>query len=291
MAWIDKLVSKSPIKPMQQHMSVAVLCAREILPLLDAMAAGDIEVIRDRRAEIDRLEHEADQIKHEIRSHTPKRFMMALDRRTILEILDYQDSIADITQDIAELADQRNMHLPEVMQEPTLSLARSVVAACEQGQRIIDELDELVETGFGDAEVRRVDEMILELGRLETETDRQLDTAARKLFSIEDELGVATIFLHQVLRQIATLADLAERVGNRLRLLMATYPASLFEFFVPATEVCNSQLINPVAMTAPTNCIRINPGALTGAIPLKVSVMLRAMVTAGLANEVDAVNQ
>ena len=86
-------------------MSVAVLCAREILPLLDAMAAGNIDGIRDRRAEIDRLEHEADQIKHEIRSHTPKRFMMALDRRTILEILDYQDSIADITQDIAELAD------------------------------------------------------------------------------------------------------------------------------------------------------------------------------------------
>ena len=222
MAWIDKLVSRSPIKPMQQHMSVAVLCAREILPLLDAMAAGSIDGIRDRRAEIDRLEHEADQIKHEIRSHTPKRFMMALDRRTILEILDYQDSIADITQDIAELADQRNMHLPEVMKEPVVSLARSVVVACEQGQRIIDELDELVETGFGDAEVRRVDEMILELGRLETETDRQLDAAARKLFSIEDELGVATIFWHQVLRQIATLADLAERVGNRLRLLMAT---------------------------------------------------------------------
>jgi len=44
----------------------------------------------------------------------------------------------------------------------------------------------------------------------------------QKLFSIEDDLGVATIFWHQVLRQIATLADLAERVGNRLRLLMAT---------------------------------------------------------------------
>ena len=221
MAWIDKLVSRSPIKPMQQHMNVAVLCAREILPLLDAMAAGDLDAIRDRRAEIDRLEHEADEIKHEIRSHTPKRFMMALDRRTILEILDYQDSIADITQDIAELADQRNMHLPEVMKEPVMSLAKSVVTACEQGQRIIDELDELVETGFGDAEVRRVDEMILELGRLETETDRQLDMAARKLFEIESDLGEATIFWHQVLRQIATLADLSERVGIRLRLLMA----------------------------------------------------------------------
>jgi predicted phosphate transport protein (TIGR00153 family) len=220
-AWIDMLVSKSPIKPMQQHMGVAVLCAREILPLLDAMAEGDIEKIRDRRSEIDRLEHEADQIKHEIRSHTPRKFLMALDRRIILEILDYQDSIADTAQDIAEIADQRNMHLPAVMVEPIQSLAHSVVAACEQGQRIVDELDELVETGFGESEMRRVDEMIRELNRLESETDRQLDLAARKLFAIEDELGVATIFWHQVLRQIARLADLAERVGNRLHLLMA----------------------------------------------------------------------
>lgn len=221
MAWIDKLVSKSPIKPMQQHMGVAVLCAREILPLLDAMADGNIEGIRDRRGEIDRLEHEADQIKHEIRAHTPKKFLMALDRRIILEILDYQDSIADTAQDIAELADQRNMHLPEPLIEPVRALAHSVVAACEQGQRIIDELDELVETGFGESEMRRVDEMIRELNRLESETDRQLDSASRKLFSIENDLGVATIFWHQVLRQIARLADLAERVGNRLRLLMA----------------------------------------------------------------------
>ncbi len=206
---------------MQKHMQVAVLCAREVVPLLEAMAIGDNDSIRDCRAKIDRLEHEADQIKHEIRSHTPRRFMMALDRRTILEILDYQDSIADVAQDIAELADQRSMHLPDALKGPVLSLANRVVAACEQGQRIIDELDELVETGFGDAEVARVDEMISELGRLETETDALLDKAARKLFSIEGELGVATIFWHQVIRQIATLADLSERVGNRLRLLMA----------------------------------------------------------------------
>ena len=221
MAWIDKLVGKSPIGPIQKHMHVAVLCAREVIPLLEAMAAGDDEAIRERRAEIDRLEHEADQLKHEIRSHMPRRFMMAMDRRTMLEILDYQDSIADVAQDIAELADQRGMHLPELLREPVLSMAHSVLVACEQGQRIIDELDELVETGFGEGEVARVDEMIRELGRLESQTDADLDRAARALFSMETELGVATVFWHQIILWIANLADLAERVGNRLRLLIA----------------------------------------------------------------------
>jgi len=221
MAWIDKLVGKSPIGPMQKHMQVAMLCAREVIPLLEAMAAGDDEAIRQRRAEIDRLEHEADQLKHEIRSHMPRRFMMAMDRRTMLEILDYQDSIADVTQDIAELADQRGMHLPESLKGPVLSMAQSVMTACEQGQRIVDELDELVETGFGDGEVARVDEMVRELGRLESQTDTELDRAARALFAMEAELGVATVFWHQIILWIANLADLSERVGNRLRLLMA----------------------------------------------------------------------
>ena len=221
MAWIDKLVGKSPIGPMQKHMQVAILCAREVIPLLEAMAAADDQGIRARRAEIDRLEHEADQLKHEIRSHMPRRFMMAMDRRTMLEILDYQDSIADVAQDIAELADQRGMHLPELLREPVLSMAHSVLVACEQGQRIIDELDELVETGFGEGEVARVDEMIRELGRLESQTDADLDRAARALFSMETELGVATVFWHQIILWIANLADLAERVGNRLRLLIA----------------------------------------------------------------------
>jgi hypothetical protein len=96
------------------------------------------------------------------------------------------------------------------------------VAACDQGQRVIDELDELVETGFGDREVARIEAMITELGRIETETDKLSDTAARALFALESELGVATVYWHQLIIWIADLADYSERVGNRLRILIAS---------------------------------------------------------------------
>ena len=43
--------------------------------------------------------------------------------------------------------------------------------------------------------------------------------------------------------------------------------------------------------SAPANSAMTNSGALEGAMPAKVSVRQRAMVTAGLANEVEAVNQ
>lgn len=222
MSLIGSLLGRSPVRPMQRHMKAAVACARELGPFADAMVAGDASAMAAVRAEIVRLEHEADDIKNEIRSHLPKRLFMAVERRDMLEILDAQDSIADVTQDIAELAELRGMKPPEDMSEPLLVLVRKVVDCCEQAEKVINELDELVETGFGDREVARVEEMISELNRMETDTDEQSESLLRKLFAQEDRLGVGTVFWYQLILWIADVADYAERVGNRLRLLIAT---------------------------------------------------------------------
>jgi hypothetical protein len=206
---------------MQQHMKAAVTCAREVLPLVEAMAAGDAAGIAERRAEISRLEHEADEIKNEIRSSLPRRFFMAVSRRDMLEILDHQDSIADSAQDIADLAEIRSMTIPEPMREPMIDLVRRVIATCEHAERVINRLDELVQTGFGDREVARVEEMINAVNREESETDAVAERCLRTLFAIEDELGLSTLFWYRIIQWIAQIADHAERVGNRLRLLIA----------------------------------------------------------------------
>jgi predicted phosphate transport protein (TIGR00153 family) len=222
MSLIASLFTRSPIRPMQQHMKAALACAREVVPLFEAMARGDMEAIAAHRREIDRLEHEADQIKHEIRGHLPKRLFMAFERRDLLEILDCQDSIADVAQDIAGLADQRSMRVPEPLREPLLELVRRSVLACEQAERIVGELDELVETGFRGREVGRVEEMIGELCRIETDSDEIAERISRQLFALEGELGVGTVFWYKMVGWIGDLADWAERVGNRLRLLIAS---------------------------------------------------------------------
>jgi predicted phosphate transport protein (TIGR00153 family) len=222
MPFISSLIGRSPIRPMQQHMEAAVACAREVLPLAEAMAAGDTAAIHERRAEISRLEHEADQIKNEIRSNLPRRFFMAVSRRDMLEILDHQDSIADRAQDIAELAEIRSMTIPDPMREPMLDLVRQVIATCEQAEQVVNRLDELVETGFGEREVARVEEMISGVNRAESETDAVAERCLRTLFAIEDELGVSTLFWYRIVQWIAQMADYAERVGNRLRLLLAS---------------------------------------------------------------------
>jgi predicted phosphate transport protein (TIGR00153 family) len=221
MAFLGELFAKSPIRPMQRHIHSAVTCARAVLPLFEDMAAGRTDRLAEHRAEIDSLEHEADRVKNEIRGQLPKRLFMAMERRDLLEILDFQDSIADVAQDIAGLVAQRGMTIPATLAEPILALVRRVVAACEHAEKIVDELDELIETGFGDRESARVEAMVEELNRIESETDDLAEAVQRRLFALEDELGVGTVFWYQLINWIADLADYAERVGNRIRLLIA----------------------------------------------------------------------
>ena len=52
-----------------------------------------------------------------------------------------------------------------------------------------------------------------------------------------------------------------------------------------------SQPPSAPAASAPRICATMNPDTSDGAMPAKVSLSERAMVTAGLANDVDAVNQ
>lgn len=222
MSVIGNLFGRSPIRPMQTHMKAAGECARAIVPLLEAMASGDMDALDRERAKIEELEHRADDLKHEIRSHLPKRLFMAVERRDMLEILDSQDSIADVVQDVAEIAALRRMTTPSALQAPLAALAEASLATCAHSETIINELDELVETGFGRHEVARVEEMIGRLNELESRADEKGEEALRILFSIEDEIGIGAYYWYELIGWIGNIADHAERVGNRIRLLIAS---------------------------------------------------------------------
>jgi len=173
-------------------------------------------------AEIFAHEQRADDIKNELRVHLPKSLFLPVDRRDILEVLDMQDSIADTAQDIAGLLTERRMEVIEPMRAPLLALVDRCIDACHQSHKIIEELDELLEMGFGGKERGSVLEMVNELGRIEEETDDLGMELTRLLFRNEDDMKpVSVILWYDLLEWIGDLADYAEKAGNRLRLMIA----------------------------------------------------------------------
>lgn len=222
MSPLMKVFGQSPFKPLQEHMRIVVNCANEVPGLFEAVHNDDKDKVEKIRLQIYSLENDADDIKNELRTHLPKSIFMPVDRRDLLEILDLQDSIADTAQDIAGMMVVRRMKLPEPVHLPMLVLTNRCVDACNQLAKIMNELDELLETGFRGPEADLVMYMIDELNKIETDTDVQAIAVMRLLFEHENEIGpVSTIMWDRVIHWIGDLANFAERAGNRHRLLIA----------------------------------------------------------------------
>ena len=219
---IASLLGSSPFKPMQAHMRVVTECVSHVPALFDALIDGNQQEVIRYKDLIFAKEQEADDLEHDIRSRLPKSLFMPVDRRDLLELLDMQDYIADTAQDIAGLMVERDMSVPEGMAEPLRALVRRCVDTCDLATRVIEQLDELLEMGFRGREASKVDDMLTQLSDIEDETDVMGMELARALFAQEDDMNpVSVMFWYQMIQWIGDLADYAEKVGDRMRLLIA----------------------------------------------------------------------
>jgi len=216
------LFGHSPFKPLQQHMRAAVKCAGEVPSLFDALYAGDDAGVTAAKERIFALEQEADDIKNAMRSHLPKSLMMPVNRGDLLSMLQMQDRISGTAQDIAGFLTTRKMPAIPEMKETISVLTRRCADTCVKAGEVVDLLDELVETGFSGRQSQAASELVDELCAVEAETDRMAVAAVKVLFENEDKMShTDVVFWYQMIEWISNLADNAEHVGNRLRLMIA----------------------------------------------------------------------
>ncbi len=219
---LANLVKRSPLISIQEHMRAVVECAQEIPVLFEALCKQDDATFQRVKQRIFDKESEADRIKNALRSRLPKSLFMPVDRRDLLEVLHIQDSIADTAEDIAELLFERQMKIPVPMQAPIMALAKTSVKVCEQSLKVIEELDELLETGFRGHDARQVEEMVDQLNAIENDADALELALARTLFSLESTIDpVSVIMWYRIIEWVGDLADYAEKVGDRIRLFVA----------------------------------------------------------------------
>jgi len=220
--YMADLFGKSPIRPLQEHMHCVCSCIQSLSPLIDSVIAGDIEAMTQHRKEIIECEHKADVMKKDLRHHLPKGLFMPVDRRDVLDVLLMQDAIANQTKRIAGLVVGRKMTLPPEMHNEIKPYVQRCVDSVKQAKKIINELDELVETGFRGREVKYVETMIDELNKIEGETDKLQHHLSETLFSLEDNLRPTDVmFTYRLIEWIGTIADNAQKVGSRLQLMLA----------------------------------------------------------------------
>ena len=216
------LFAKSPITPLQEHITKVHETCELLVPFFAAIGQADWDQAEQFRQQISQCEKDADVLKRHIRLTLPRGIFMPVDRTDVLELVTQQDKIANRAKDIAGRMIGRQMQLPAELAEGFNAYLIRCIDATSQAQKAINELDELLETGFKGREVDLVENMIDELDRIENDTDRMQIELRKKLYKIESNYNpIDVMFLYKILEWVGGLADQAETVGARLELMLA----------------------------------------------------------------------
>lgn len=219
---LSQLFGRSPVKPMQKHISKAHACTKALIPFFEAVMSKDYDAAEKIRKDITRLEAEADTLKKDIRSHLPNSLFMPVPRSDLLELLSMQDRIANRSKDISGIMVGRQMLIPEEIQKLMSKYVKAAVNTSKRAKDALGELDELYETGFGSKEVDFVSSLLNKLDAQEHKTDEFEIEMRRALRDIEQNYPpIDMMFLYKVIELIGELADVSQRVGSRLQILIA----------------------------------------------------------------------
>ena len=148
---------------------------------------------------------------------------MPINRRDLLEMLDMQDSIADVAQDIVILLNIRKMKLPEELSQDVIQFVKKSQDVCYLARGLTQEFGDVIESGFGRHEIKKLLEMIDNVSIAETEADNLEDALVRRLYEVEEKMNyVDAVFWYKIFELIGDIADFSKKTGNRLRLMIAS---------------------------------------------------------------------
>ncbi len=216
--WMSKLFARSPFGPFQDHMRKVQECIDLLPELAKQMKEGDGAAVLEVAKRISQLEHDADEIKNQIRDNLPNTLFLPVGRRDLLDVLSAQDAIADEAEDVAVVATMRTLRPDDQLFQLLSKLVDQVMETARMAGRIVEELDELVESSFSDKEMARVHAEINSLGRLEHEADKTQDQITRRVYELGEDWPAPDFFAWmKVIQTFSDVANAAERMGNRLR--------------------------------------------------------------------------
>jgi uncharacterized protein Yka (UPF0111/DUF47 family) len=173
---LANIFGTSPVMPLEKHVGIAYKCVKELNEFFAAAVAQDWDRASEARDRVIQLEHDADDLKKEIRLKLPKSLFMPVPREDLLELLLVQDKMANRAKDVSGIVFGRRMVIPSSISNEFL----------------------------------------------EFDTDDRQAALRGSLFEVEKEYNpVDVMFLYQVIEMTGEIADMAERVGRRLELLLS----------------------------------------------------------------------
>jgi predicted phosphate transport protein (TIGR00153 family) len=221
MGVLERFFAPSPFIQLHEHAKKVHECVELIRPLTNALLAEDYEKIEELHNVMSKTEHEADEIKTELRDKLAKLYFLSVGQQELSRFLAYQDDIADAAEDYAVVLYLRKTKIPPELRDDFTAFVEQVISVSELLMNLESEISTLAETGFTGEEAENVLEGIKKIGEEEWNSDRLGRKFARRFYSMEDKLDPITIiFLDKYCKRLSAISNNAEKTAKYLRLII-----------------------------------------------------------------------
>jgi predicted phosphate transport protein (TIGR00153 family) len=221
MGILGKFFAPSPFVQLHEHSKKVHECVELMRPLSKALVEGDYDKIEELHHVMSKTEHEADQIKTELRDRISKMYFLSVGRMELSRFLAYQDDVADAAEDFAVLLLLRKTKMPEELKQEFLSFVEQVITVSEHLLSVAEKLSSLAEAAFGGEEAQEVIGAIEKIGEEEWQVDRLERRFARHFYSMEDRIDPITLlFLDKYCKTLSRVSNNAEKTAKYLRLVI-----------------------------------------------------------------------
>ena len=184
-----------------------VLASEALTDLLEHFENVDMKTSR-----IKDLEHAGDEVTHELYLQLHRTFVTPLDREDIAALAQRMDDVMDFVEGAATAIRIYGIERPT---PAARSLADLIRLQCVQIERAVANLRK-------GSNLKKIQEQLVEIHRLENEADTQFLTASAELF--RDEMGSADIIKwRDIYDQLERATDSAEHVAFVLEAIVLKY--------------------------------------------------------------------
>jgi predicted phosphate transport protein (TIGR00153 family) len=216
------LIGKSPFKPLSEHAEKVRLTVWKMSDAMNAYGEGDAAKVDTLYHEISELEHQADNVKHEIRQNLPSSNIMPVDRADTLSYLKQQDDVANSAQNVAEILTIKMVKMPPPVKEAILKLNNEVLKTVEEHVSASNNIITVLDTAFSTEKVRDAQDLINKVDAQKHKVDVTKLEAMKSIYASENELGPTGVYqLLTLVKELGWVAEHAESSTNRLRLMIA----------------------------------------------------------------------
>lgn len=222
MTILGSLFGESPFGPLVKHAEKVKEVLDLFPPVVQSFIDSEFEKLRDLQNEISLREHEADEIRNEVRTTVTRAMFLPVNRGDLLGCLHQQDGIADSVEDVSVV-----LTLKRTVLHPDLVPLFKEFAdkACEAAECLLHgstDLGDLLDAGFDGPVADHIIQVCDSVGQFEWETDRIQRRLLRRLYELEGEVSpFDLVYVLRLARNVGDIANHAENTGNYLMMMAA----------------------------------------------------------------------